>query len=207
MAVSCPISQENPSPVFGLPANLCKLCPQYNHVIIFPRRCYNEMQCPVPAIFYRLKTRAGKAGRGYNREAGVHSDKVECGLSPTQHLDAMQVSKNRDSEDSVLIREVEDFASAMSLSVGELYSRSNPAPAPDSHNLPVLIHGMKTAETAAHSPTLVAAQNFPQVLDQALPPIRRPANLFRRFLAWAWSKSAFNDPTREMTCFGWRRRQ
>lgn len=121
MAVSCPISQENPSPVFGLPAILCGLCPQYKHKIIFSKKCYNERKCPLPAVL-------------------------------------------------------------------------------------VFIHRKTSARAAAQRSTVVKTQNFPQVLATLLPPRRPAPNLFKRFLAWAWSKSAFNDPTREMTSFGWRKK-
>jgi hypothetical protein len=40
-----PISSEAPSSTF------CRLCPQYGHVLIFPRKCYYEAQCPLPLLF------------------------------------------------------------------------------------------------------------------------------------------------------------
>jgi hypothetical protein len=57
-----PISVQNPSPVFGLPANLCKkFCPQYGHRIIFSRKCYYGPQCSVPFIISRLFHHGEKA--------------------------------------------------------------------------------------------------------------------------------------------------
>jgi len=61
--VACfPRSPKRVDPIFGLPANLCKLCPQYGHKIIFSRKCYYEAQCPLPVLIYKMKGRAGKGG-------------------------------------------------------------------------------------------------------------------------------------------------
>jgi len=32
-------------------ATPCRICPQYGHVLIFPRKCYYEVQCPLPLLF------------------------------------------------------------------------------------------------------------------------------------------------------------
>jgi hypothetical protein len=32
-------------------AILCRICPQYGHALIFPRKCYYEAQCPLPLLF------------------------------------------------------------------------------------------------------------------------------------------------------------
>jgi hypothetical protein len=29
----------------------CRICPQYGHALIFPRKCYYEAQCPLPLLF------------------------------------------------------------------------------------------------------------------------------------------------------------
>ena len=68
------------------------------------------------------------------------------------------------------------------------------------------------AEAAANQQASHSAQSFPKVsvspqtLDPPIP-LRRPAlNFFQRFLAWAWSRSAYNDSEMQMTNFGWRKR-
>ena len=32
-------------------ATPCRICPQYGHALIFPRKCYYEAQCPLPLLF------------------------------------------------------------------------------------------------------------------------------------------------------------
>jgi hypothetical protein len=32
-------------------ATPCRICPQYGHALIFPRKCYYEIQCPLPLLF------------------------------------------------------------------------------------------------------------------------------------------------------------
>lgn len=46
--------------VFGLPAALCKICPQYGHRIIFSRKCYYEAQCPLPVLIHKITNRGPK---------------------------------------------------------------------------------------------------------------------------------------------------
>jgi hypothetical protein len=96
-------------------------------------------------------------------------------------------------------------------------------PAPDSHHSPKecsdtlvgvhptsLLIGPSTfgcAETTGNKSSSQTTQNFPKVSDPPIAPCRPALNFFQRFLAWAWSRSAYNDPEMQMTNFGWRRRE
>jgi len=85
-----------------------------------------------------------------------------------------------------------------------------PVPSAGQKTLPVLdsqttYHNARTADHLAAVDE--ATQDFPQVLDEPFPSRRPAPNLFKRFVSWAWSKSAFNDPTKERVNGTWRRRQ
>jgi len=76
-------------------------------------------------------------------------------------------------------------------------------------NLPSLLTGFSAlgrAEAAANQQANHSAQSFPKILDPSIPPCRPALNFFQRFLAWAWSRSAYNDSEMQMTNFGWRKR-
>jgi hypothetical protein len=34
--------------------SFCQFCPQYANVVIFPRKCYYEAQCPIPALVHMI---------------------------------------------------------------------------------------------------------------------------------------------------------
>ena len=62
------------------------------------------------------------------------------------------------------------------------------------------------AEAAANQQASHSAQSFPKISDPPIAPCRPALNFFQRFLAWAWSRSAYNDSEMQMTNFGWRKR-
>ena len=175
-----PISVQNPSPVFGLPANLCKLCPQYDHAIIFPRRCYNEMQCPIPSIFYRMKTRAGKAGNkavaidaskqvGYvcsvpTLRFGQPTSSIQRAPAPDSHFESIHHGEKAENKDRAQ-------------QMGSTF-------------------GCDTPTTPRRS---LLGVPFLHRLSST--------NFFKRFLAWAWKIRLERLKTREMTCVGWRKKQ
>jgi len=41
-------------------ATPCRICPQYGHALIFPRKCYYEAQCPLPLLFCAHQHREGE---------------------------------------------------------------------------------------------------------------------------------------------------
>ena len=165
-----PISVQNPSPVFGLPVTLCRLCPQYAHKIIFSKKCYNERKCPLPAVlvFIHRKTRAGKA------ESRIYGQNGVTGRATSA---------------------VGDFA-----------------PAPDSH-FESIHHGEKAEnKDRAQQMGSTFGCDTPTMSSRSLlgkPFLHRlsSTNFFKRFLAWAWKVRLDRLKTREMTCFGWRKKQ
>lgn len=44
-------------------STFCRACPQYGHVLIFPRKCYYEAQCPLPLLFCANDQHGEKAVR------------------------------------------------------------------------------------------------------------------------------------------------
>lgn len=159
MTACGPISLQTSRQVFGLPATFCKLCPQYNHVIIFPRRCYNEMQCPLPVFFYKMKTRARKGGL--------------FKLDP-KGTDEIKQWNN-------LTRPGESVPSAGSKCLPPL----------DSHNFPVLIHRMKTAEAAVRPFVVRTTQAQPCPNTPDIPPRRPAPNFLHRLIDRIISRSMY----------------
>jgi len=176
-----PISVQNPSPVFGLPVTLCRLCPQYAHKIIFSKKCYNERKCPLPAVlvFIHRKTRAGKAVKR------VRST-VE---GPNQYLADSGKMDRREREVDLC-------------NVGCFKREAGIPTAPDSHHNAdeSFHHGERTVNTL-NKPKIshILASHFLRRLSST--------NFFKRFLAWAWKIRLERLKTREMTCFGWRKKQ
>jgi len=44
-------------------ATPCRICPQYGHALIFPRKCYYEAQCPLPLLFCAIHHGEGPVKR------------------------------------------------------------------------------------------------------------------------------------------------
>jgi len=43
--------------------SFCQFCPQYANAVIFPRKCYYEAQCPIPALVYMITHHSPRAAR------------------------------------------------------------------------------------------------------------------------------------------------
>ena len=164
-----PISIQNPSPVFGLPVTLCRLCPQYAHKIIFSKKCYNERKCPLPAVlvFIHRKTRAGKATgvrRVRYRSGNASEILVAVPVAPDSHFESIHHGEKAENKDR---------AQQMGSTLG------------------------------CDTPTT------PRSSLLGVPFLHRlsSTNFFKRFLAWAWKVRLERLKTREMTCFGWRKKQ
>ena len=62
------------------------------------------------------------------------------------------------------------------------------------------------AEAVANQQASHSAQSFPKISDPPIAPCRPALNFFQRFLAWAWRIRLQQLETKEMTNFGWRRK-
>ena len=169
-----------PSPVFGLPVTLCRLCPQYGHKIIFSKKCYNERKCPLPAVlvFIHRKTRAGKAELYSEREDGA-----ECYQTLSQMASEGQFKKPL-AEGSREPSGADRCPDSKGAAVG------NNSPAPDSH-FESIHHGERTVNTL----------NKPKISHVLA------SHFLRRLSSTISKRIAYNDPTRENTNFGWRKKQ
>jgi len=167
-------------------ATPCRICPQYGHALIFPRKCYYEAQCPLPLLFC-AKTRAGKADDG--KRYWVSSMPRTPPKRPVECPNPKGLIKSSvpDSHQHAEIASIESRGSQTCN-----HAVSSPGyPAPKSTH-----HGERPVRTSSRS---VAASTHPE-----FPTLVR--SFLRRLSSTLSKKIAYNDPTRENTNFGWRKK-
>ena len=200
-----PISVQNPSPVFGLPVNLCKrFCPQYGHRIIFSRKCYYEAQCPLPSLaqkFSRSTDGENHATVGVPPE--IEGPRCEGKIAPVQ---GQRVKKQPNSPGLTRLhpgRGTDNISEEKEGRRALLWPSS----------VGTIQHGEK-AENKDRAQQMGSTfgcdtPTAPRSSLLGVPFLHRlsSTNFFKRFLAWAWNKSAYNDPAEQRTNFGWIKKQ
>ena len=164
-------------------STFCRACPQYGHALIFPRKCYYEAQCPLPNLFSMSTDGENHATVGVPPE--IEGPRCEGKIAPVQ---GQRVKKQPNSPgltrlhpgrgtDNISDEKEPRRALLWGSSVDTIHHGERPVKRPS-------IRGVVLASCLRY------AQNFLPRLSSTLS-----------------KKIAYNDPTRENTNFGWRRRE
>ena len=173
----------SPSPVFGLPANLCKrFCPQYGHKIIFSRKCYYEAQCPLPSLAHKFsRSTDGENHATVGVPPEIEGPRCDGKIAPVQ---GQRVKKQPKSPG---------------------LSRLHPGRGTD--NISEEKEGRRallwpsSVGTIHHGERTVNTLNKPKISHILA------SHFLRRLSSTISKRIAYNDPTRENTNFGWRKKQ